>query len=95
MTAETAIFDLPPVMKLEDCEQLFSFFEQSAGTPVTIRCEAVSRLTGLAAQTLCFAAEKWAQDDLPFCMENLSDGCMESLNTLGLGGKLIPQELPA
>lgn len=95
MTAETATFDLPPVMKLEDCEQLFIFFEQSVGQPVAIRCDAVNRISGLAAQTLFIASEKWTQDGIEFALENASDGCRESLSVLGLSDQFFQAEAQA
>jgi len=91
MTADGANFELPPVMKVEDCEALFVFLKEAEGTPVTLQCGAVSRIPGLAAQTILFAAQKWAADDVSFLLSDQSEGCIDSFKSLGLDG-LIAQE---
>lgn len=91
MNADGATFEIPPVMKVEDCEALFLFLEQAEGQPVTLQCGAVSRIPGLAAQTLLFATQKWAKDGISLSLTDQSDGCVESLKLLGLSD-LIAQE---
>lgn len=84
MTAEIAIYDLPPVMKLEDCQELENFLQQSIETPVTLNCKEVTRFTGLAAQMLACATAAWTEKGLPFHFVDATPGCIESLETLGL-----------
>ncbi|PUB18739.1 chemotaxis protein CheX [Yoonia sediminilitoris] len=86
MTSECATYDLPEVMKLEDCQELHSFLIKQQGTPVALNCTAVTRISGLAAQMIHFAAGEWAGEDVDFSLRDLSPGCITSLTTLGLGG---------
>ncbi len=84
MTADCAIFELPPVMKLEDCEALHNFFQESRGQAVTLNCASVTRMTGLSAQLVFFAVRRWSADGVKFALSDASEGCMQSLRTLGL-----------
>lgn len=83
MTSECATFDLPEVMKLEDCQALHAFLQEHQGTAVILNCAAVTRISGLAAQMIHFAAGEWAGDDAGFSLHEASPGCHESLTTLG------------
>lgn len=84
MPPDTATFDLPPVLKLEECQQLHSFLQQSAGTPVTLNCAAVTRLGGLPAQLITMAAKSWAEDNMPLAFAAPSADFRNCLDTLGL-----------
>lgn len=83
MTADSAIFELPPVMKLEDCQKLFVFLQDAQDTPVTLDCSAVTRLGGMGAQIIQMASDTWAMNDQPFSLENMTTECRDSLTTLG------------
>lgn len=84
MTAETVCFELPPVMKLEDCQGLHAFLQDAHGKPVTLECAAVTRITGLAGQMILMAQKSWAADNLQFDLNAPSEGCIESLKILGM-----------
>lgn len=84
MPPDTATFDLPPLLKLEECQQLHSFLQQSAGTPVTLNCADVTRLGGLPAQLITMAAKTWAEDNVPLAFAAPSADFRNCLDTLGL-----------
>ena len=84
MTTDCATFDLPPVMTLEDCQDLHAFLQRSLGAPIALHCGAVTRVTGLAAQMMQCAAQIWDQEDVPFTLADPSEGCVETLTMLGL-----------
>ncbi len=88
MTADCAIYELPPVMKLEDCEKLHGFLHERRGQAVALGCGSVDRMTGLAAQMIFFAHRKWSSDGVSFTLRDPSGGCLESLTTLGLAAPL-------
>lgn len=88
MTPDTATFDLPPVLKLEECQQLHTFLQQSVGTPITLNCGAVTRLGGLPAQLIAMAAKSWALDDVPMLLANPTDNFRDCLQSLGLDAVL-------
>ena len=91
MTADSVNFEMPPLMKVEDCEAFFTFLQNAAGKAVSLQCGEVTRITGLAAQMILFAAHKWAAENAPFQMVNLSAGCIESLDILGMT-EILSQE---
>lgn len=93
MPSDTVTFDLPPVLKLEECQQLHAFLLESVGTPVTLNCAAVTRLGGLPAQLITMAARTWAAEDVPLELADPSDGFRESLQTLGLDAVLDGDEV--
>ena len=78
-------------MKLEDCEALHKFLLASQGQAVTLNCAMVKRMTGLSAQLVFFAAQKWSADGMKFALNDASDGCMQSLRALGLDTLLIQE----
>ena len=84
MSAVCAEFDLPPVMKLEDCEVFNNFLQDAIGQPVAINCGQVTRLPGLAAQSLLAAKRRWETDELPFSLNNMTDDFIGSVERLGL-----------
>ncbi len=92
MTSDNATFELPPVMKLEDCQQLHSFLEQSAELPIVLDCSAVTRLGGLGAQIIQMAHAAWDANDLRVVLADPTPECRESLNTLGLSDLLTEAE---
>ncbi len=91
MTANSTIFEMPPVMKLEDCETLHCFLQEQHGQAVALDCAAVDRMTGLAAQLVVFAHRKWSSDGVSFALRDVSNGCRDSLTALGLAA-LLTQE---
>lgn len=91
--SDTVTFDLPPVLKLEECQQLHAFLLESVGTPVTLNCAAVTRLGGLPAQLITMAARAWAVDDISLQLADPSDGFRESLQILGLDTLLDGNEV--
>ncbi|MBE0413988.1 STAS domain-containing protein [Yoonia sp.] len=92
MTLDTRTFDLPPIMKIEDCQNLHGFLQQSGGTPVILECASVTRLGGLAAQLIKIAATIWAAQGVPFKLVAPSPGFRDSLRALGLDDLLTEKE---
>lgn len=91
MTTDSATFDLPPVMTLEDCQDLHAFLQQSRGIPIALNCAAVTRVTGPAAQMMQFAAQVWEREDVGFTLADPSEGFVQTLETLGMAS-LLDQE---
>lgn len=92
MTTDSTTYALPPVMKLEDCQNLHTFLERSADRSVSLDCSAVTRLGGLGAQMIQMARIAWTANAIELSLVNPSDECVESLNTLGLGDLLKEEE---
>lgn len=84
MTLDTATFDLPPVAKIEDCQNLSDFLLQAVGFPVRLNAAAVKRVSGLAAQLIYVAKQKWAADGAEFHIVDASDAFRENMAKLGL-----------
>lgn len=93
MPSDTATFDLPPVLKLEECQQLHDFLLEAVGTPVTLNCAAVTRLGGLPAQMITMAARAWAAEDVPLHLADPSGSFRESLQIMGLDALLEGYEV--
>ena len=91
MTADSVNFEMPPLMKVEDCEAFFTFLQNATGKAVSLQCGEVTRITGLAAQMILIAAQSWAAENTPFQMVDPSAGCIKSLDTLGLT-EMLSQE---
>lgn len=91
MTADTATFELPPTVKVDDCQVLRSFLVAAQEQPVTINCANVIRLGGLGAQLLLMGRQMWSSKGLEFTLSDPSDGFTESLSDLGLSNMLSLQ----
>jgi len=94
MTDDSAVFQLPPVMKMEDCERLHDFVTTHGANDMTIDASIVERLSGLAAQTLVIArhvAEKRGTR-LQFTAPSL--GFDQSVSLLGLTDILRREQVP-
>ena len=95
MTDDTATFELPATMKIEDCEKLHAFLTESQAGDVKIDCQSVERLSGLAAQTLAMAAKAWRKDDRRLVFDAPSAGFTDSVANLGLTDMLLDEQVPA
>ena len=95
MTDDTADFELPTIMKLEDCEKLHEFLATAQTKNLAFRCHAVERLSGLSAQMLVMAVTSWKARALDVTFENPSDGFMQSVGTLGLNDLLLQGQVAA
>lgn len=87
MTDDTACFELPAVMKIEDCERLHAFLLGAQGQDIQIDCHAVERLSGLAAQTLMMI-NVWRKNAQQVTLKSPSLGFIDGLATLGLPAQL-------
>lgn len=92
MTCDSATYALPSATRLEDCQRLYAFLEQSADQAVALDCGAVTRLGGLAAQMILMASKSWSDNDLQFALKNATADCVDNLKTLGLHDHLIVEE---
>lgn len=92
MTLDTARFDLPPILKVEECQTLHAFLQHADGQPVTLDCARVTRLGGLAAQLIQMAATSWAAKNLPFTLAAPSDDFRNCLAILGMDSLLSESE---
>ncbi|WP_342076271.1 hypothetical protein [Yoonia sp. SS1-5] len=70
-------------MKLEDCQALHAFLSQSQADGIALNAANVTRLPGLAAQLIDFAARQWTANDLPFVVAQPNEGFIDSLETMG------------
>jgi chemotaxis protein CheX len=95
MTDDTANFELPKIMKLEDCEKLHEFLATAQTKNLAFGCHAVERLSGLAAQMLLMAVTCWNAQALDVIFENPSDGFMQSIAMLGLNDLLSQGQVAA
>jgi anti-anti-sigma regulatory factor len=84
MTTNAPPYQLAAVMTPEDCEKLHDYFNTSYETAVTIECDAVTRLPGLAAQLLMMAQTSWQQRGFDFALTKISPACKDNLETLKL-----------
>ncbi len=91
MTTNIPPYHLAAVMTPEDCEQLHGYLNAAYESAVMIKCDAVTRLPGLAAQLLVMAQKSWQQRGFDFALSNISPACADSLETLGLH-QLLAQE---
>ncbi|MFQ1700164.1 STAS domain-containing protein [Loktanella agnita] len=92
MITDSATFSLPPVMTLEDCENLQAFFETATDQSVSLDCSAVTRLNGLTAQMIQMASGVWARNDMPFTLKDPSPDFRQNLATLGFDSLLSEEE---
>lgn len=92
MAADTAIYELPEVMKIDDCERLHAFLMAAQSSAVTIECGMVSRMHGLAAQTIVMAARTWSAAGHGFAIRTPSPAFTEAMRSLGLGDLLTEAE---
>jgi anti-anti-sigma regulatory factor len=84
MTATIPPYQLPAVMTLEDCEKLRDQLNTSYDAAVTLQCDQVTRLPGLAAQLILAAQRSWQTRGLDFELANVSLACQENITALGL-----------
>ncbi|WP_342071636.1 STAS domain-containing protein [Yoonia algicola] len=92
MTDETASFELPKIMKVEDCETLHGFLAAAQSKNIALKCHAVERLSGLSAQMLVMAVTAWRNQALEVTFASPSDGFRQSVAILGLSDALLPAE---
>lgn len=95
MTDDTANFELPKIMKLEDCEKLHEFLATAQTKNLAFGCHAVERLSGLSAQMLLMAVASWKAQALDVTFENPSDGFLQSVGMLGLNDLLLQEQVAA
>lgn len=88
MAGQIATFELTETMKIDDCQRLHAFLQTHVEQPVSIDCKSVSRLSGLAAQTLVFGHRHWATGEHQFVLKNPEGGFEQSVADLGLIGEL-------
>ncbi|SIT82315.1 chemotaxis protein CheX [Yoonia rosea] len=95
MTDDTASFELPKIMKVDDCETLHGFLAGAQGKHIAFDCSAVERLSGLSAQILVMAAGVWRGQSLDVTFGSPSDGFAQSVTMLGLNDLLFPDQVTA
>jgi anti-anti-sigma regulatory factor len=95
MTAETAIFELPAAMKIDDCQALHAFLHTAQDQPVTINCGHVTRLGGLAAQLLLISSQIWASKGVDFLLVNQTTDFKQCISDLGLTEHLLMKDATA
>lgn len=77
-------YDLPPVMRTEDCAALHDFLGEHADVPVVLNGAAVHKFSGQAAQVIC-AHRGWrAGGCCDLTVAGASDGLRTALTLLGL-----------
>lgn len=84
MMAQTAIFELPAAMKIDDCQALHAFLDAAQDQPVTIDCRQVTRLGGLAAQLLLIGSRLWTSKGVAFTLSDPSEEFTQCVSDLGL-----------
>ena len=95
MTDDSAVFQLPPVMKMEDCERLHDFVKTHDANGMTIDASIVERLSGLAAQTLVIAQHSAEKHGTCLRFTAPSAGFDQSVSHLGLTDILRREQVPA
>lgn len=95
MTDDTASFELPKIMKVEDCETLHGFLASAQSKHIAFDCSSVERLSGLSAQMLVMAATVWRSQSLNVTFARPSDGFVQSVAILGLNDLLLPPQVAA
>ncbi|MCG3267093.1 STAS domain-containing protein [Yoonia sp. I 8.24] len=84
MTTNAPPYQLAAVMTPEDCEKLHDYLNTAYESAIMVKCDAVTRLPGLAAQLLVMAQKSWQQRGFGFALSDISPACADSLKTLGL-----------
>lgn len=95
MNDDAACFELPAIMKIEDCERLHMFLASASDKDIEINCGAVERLSGLSAQMLVMAARRWPANAREVTFSGRSAGFEEGLALLGLSEVLQPDQVAA
>lgn len=95
MTDDTASFELPKIMKVEDCETLNGFLASAQGKHIAFDCSSVDRLSGLSAQMLVMAYGVWRSQSLEVTFARPSEGFAQSVTILGLRDLLLPSQVAA
>ncbi len=93
MNDDTAIYALPPLMKMEDSEELHAFLLDAWDRDIEIDCSAVARLNGLTAQLLVMAHNSWQLAGRTVTFSNPSDGFSSSITLLGLSHLLTSEQV--
>lgn len=91
MTGGAAKFELPAIMKIENCEELHAFLVTAQSQDIEIDCSKVERLGGLAAQMLLVADVSWRHKALSVTLKDPSSGFCRDLARLGLCDRLLPE----
>lgn len=94
MTDEFENFQLPPVMKLEDCARMHDFLMTTDAQDVTIDASMVDRLSGIAAQTLLLGRMAAERRGVRFQIKEASAGFSDSISLLGLTDLLLKEQVP-
>jgi len=87
MTDDTACFELPAAMKIEDCERFHAFLVGAQAQNIRIDCHKVEKLSGLGAQLLLMA-NTWRQNAREVTLVNPSPGLIAGVAMLGLSNEL-------
>ena len=95
MNDDTARFELPSAMKIEDCERLHAFLAGLTDQDVEIDCSAVERLSGLTAQMLAVAQTSWQRNELTLTFFNPSEGFEKGCALLGLADLISQDQVAA
>jgi chemotaxis protein CheX len=95
MTDDMASFELPKIMKVEDCETLHGFLAAAQSKHITFECQSVERLSGLSAQMLVMAVTAWHSHALEVTFASPSDGFTQSVAMLGLNDLFAPTQVAA
>ncbi len=94
MDEDTALFELSPIMKIEDCQRLHAFLVSASDKNIAFQCSAVDRVSGLTAQMLAMACKSWGARALHVDFLNVSSGFKDGLALLGLSELLCRDEVP-
>lgn len=84
MTDQIATFDLPAVMKAEDCQELDTFLRAHHDQTVILNCNAVTRVGGQAAQLIAAHMKFRKGDNCELTLQTPSEGFVAGLQTMGL-----------
>lgn len=84
MTAQIATYDLPPVMKSEDCRKLDTFLREHRDRSVMLNCASVTRIGGQGAQVIAAHLKFRAGGTASLLFDAPSEACLSSFSDMGL-----------
>jgi hypothetical protein len=84
MTDEIACFELPAVMRTDDCIALHKFLCNTASNPAVVSGSAVEKFSGQAAQLLVAHHKVRCGTAAPLTIKDPSDALLAALETLAL-----------
>ena len=85
MTDQIATFDLPPVMKSEDCQKLDAFLRNHEDQLVSLNCRDVTRIGGQAAQVIVAHINFRQEKECAIVFDTPSEGFSGAVHRMGLG----------